>query len=408
MSGYPLIRIALLLSCPAILACGGEDARTSAVVRDSAGISIAENAAPDSARVTWWHLDPEARFDVGKIEGTESETLYQVNGAVQLSDGRVAIANAGTSEVRYYAPDGQHIVSAGRSGGGPGEFQRITKLILLPGDSVAVVDPAARRLSVLGPTGAFAREVVATADVGLNVVGRKQDGAWIASTAPRMVGDQIQSGLVRPDLVYVSVPPAGGVVLDTLGRFPGSERYIQIHGSAGTIEAVNIGIPPFARATTVIAEQDQLYVAAQDAAEIRVHGTDGALMRIVRTGVPLRPVTPELIAELVDRQLAGLDAERRAAAHATQPAIAGEYVPPYGTIAVDRSGNLWVQDFPGLEDAQRWTVYDRAGSLRARIALPTRFTPYDIGDDWILGRELDELDVEHMRLYGIQRSLNAR
>jgi hypothetical protein len=47
------------------------------------------------------------------------------------------------------------------------------------------------------------------------------------------------------------------------------------------------------------------------------------------------------------------------------------------------------------------------GALVARTALPLEFTPYDIGEDWILGRELDELDVEHVRLYGIRKTATA-
>jgi hypothetical protein len=209
-------------------------------------------------------------------------------------------------------------------------------------------------------------------------------------------------------LTYVLVAATGGTVLDTLGQFPGNERHISVEMSGSTIQSVNIGIPAFARATTVITRQDELYVATQDASEVRIYASDGALSRIVRTGVPLRPVTPELTGQLLDRQMAGWEAERREAARAAQASIAGKYVPPYGTIAIDRSGNLWVQDFPGLEDVQHWTVYDREGSLMGRIALPARFTLYDIGDDLILGRELDELDVEHVRVYGIQRSLSAR
>jgi hypothetical protein len=51
----------------------------------------------------------------------------------------------------------------------------------------------------------------------------------------------------------------------------------------------------------------------------------------------------------------------------------------------------------------RWTIYDPQGAVQARIALPPRFRPYDIGRDWILGQELDDLDVEHIRLYRLQK-----
>ncbi len=62
-------------------------------------------------------------------------------------------------------------------------------------------------------------------------------------------------------------------------------------------------------------------------------------------------------------------------------------------------GRLWVQDYPGLVDDPAWTIYDADGARVARITLPGTFRPYDMGEDWVLGRETDELEVEHVRLY---------
>jgi hypothetical protein len=83
----------------------------------------------------------------------------------------------------------------------------------------------------------------------------------------------------------------------------------------------------------------------------------------------------------------------------------GNIIPPYAALLADSNGNLWASDYddPLKNQQGRWTVYDPAGAVLARIALPARFRPFDIGDDWILGQELDDLDVEHVRLYRLQK-----
>ena len=392
----------------ALGACGGEGSGSRTAVRDSAGVRIVENEAPDSAHMPAWSVAPAPILDVGRLEGDEAETLFRVVSAARLSDGRVAVANSGTSEVRYYDADGRHLVSAGGEGGGPGEFQRITTLIALPADSVAVVDPFARRLSVLDPSGTFAREVTFE-ETGsmLSVVGRRADGAWIASQNEPMSGEDIKSGLTRPDVVYVAIPP-GAERRDTLGRFTGTERFINIGTTGGRITSVEVSTPPFARATTVLPLGDELFVATQDAAQVEVYGSDGALRRIIRTGVALRPVTADLVEAYLDRRYAELPPEQaKAARRAGADVPAGKSIPPYGKVALDRGGHLWIQDYAILSDENHWTVYSADGMPLARIALPPKFTPYDIGDDWILGRQLDDLEVEHVRIYEIRRESPA-
>jgi len=35
--------------------------------------------------------------------------------------------------------------------------------------------------------------------------------------------------------------------------------------------------------------------------------------------------------------------------------------------------------------------------------LPPRFTPFQIGADFVLGREVDELDVQYVTLYRLEK-----
>jgi hypothetical protein len=44
-------------------------------------------------------------------------------------------------------------------------------------------------------------------------------------------------------------------------------------------------------------------------------------------------------------------------------------------------------------------VFDEGGAALGVVPLPPRFTPHQIGNDFVLGAWKDELDVEHVRLY---------
>lgn len=388
----------------ALSGCGGESDPPRTAVHDSAGVRIVENARPDSAHLPAWSVAPTPLLDIGRLDGDEAETLFRVVGAVRLSDDRVAVANSGTSEVRYYGADGRHLVSSGGKGGGPGEFERISALVRLGADSLAVVDPFSRRVSLLDPNGAFVREVTFDATGSpLRVVGRRPDGAWIASQSDIVSSADIKAGPFRPDLVFVAVRP-GGAPVDTLGRFTGPERFIHVGTTSGRITSVEITAPPFARTTTVLPGGDELFVCTQEAAQVDVYGPDGALRRIIRTGVPLRPVTDQMVEEYLDRRYADLPPERAKEARQRAGDLpVADFVPPYGKVALDRSGDLWIQDYPTLPHENRWTAYAADGAPLGRIDLPPDFTPHDIGADWILGRELDELEVEHVRLYEIRK-----
>ena len=79
-------------------------------------------------------------------------------------------------------------------------------------------------------------------------------------------------------------------------------------------------------------------------------------------------------------------------------------MPPYATMTVDSDGNLWLQDTDTyVSPSGWWTVYDSEGKAIARIRLPEHLTVYDIGPDYVLGRERDDLDVEHVRMYRLRR-----
>lgn len=50
-----------------------------------------------------------------------------------------------------------------------------------------------------------------------------------------------------------------------------------------------------------------------------------------------------------------------------------------------------------------WIVFDPEGRLLATVELPEDLVVRQIGRDWVLGTWRDALDVEHVRVHGLER-----
>jgi hypothetical protein len=50
-----------------------------------------------------------------------------------------------------------------------------------------------------------------------------------------------------------------------------------------------------------------------------------------------------------------------------------------------------------------WTVFDPEGRYLGDLTVPAGFNVFEIGPDVIIGRWTDDLDVEYVRLYRIEK-----
>jgi hypothetical protein len=73
-------------------------------------------------------------------------------------------------------------------------------------------------------------------------------------------------------------------------------------------------------------------------------------------------------------------------------------------LKVTEQGRIWASPLrPPADTALTWTVYELDGSPAARVTTPPRFEPHEIGQDYVLGVFLDELDVNYVRLYALEK-----
>ena len=378
---------------------GGTDGGGSggSVVRDSAGIVIVENERSALDARLGWVVGSEPTVIIGTAGGDPAYELFRVGGATRLSDGRIVVANAGTGELRVYDPDGLHLASWGGQGDGPGEFGPMAPggLEPWPGDSLMARDAFSGRISIFAADGTFGRALRPEGGYAL-VVGSLTGGSVFAATLTTYAGGPPgASELVRPDVEY-GILEADGSVLRDLGAYPGSELYV-----VNTANGPRPRRYPFSRNAYPLVWRDLVVISANDRYEIRAYRPDGSLARIVRRDHELRAPTRADLRDYVARQ--NPDPPEALDAVGDMPLV--EAFPAFGRVLVDRLDYLWIEEYrlPG-EDHRLWTVFDPEGRALGLVEMPGSFTVEEIGEDYILGTREDELDIEYVESWPLDRS----
>lgn len=391
------------LTAIAATGCSEPDGGPHFAVRDSAGIEIVESRVPsgDTAR-TWW-VDEAPLLEIGLEDGPAEYQFSQVEGALRLPDGRVAVADGGSREIRFFDADGDFLSVSGRRGDAPGEYREIIKLGYGPGDSIWVFDYGNRRFTVLTADGDVARTLTLDPTLSnVTAVGRLQDGSFIVrefwSSAGRGTA-AIQLGLGRDPAAVARYSP-DGARMDTIGLFLGREVYIFTENGRGVMST-----PLFAHGTSAAAHADQVFVGDQERFEVGVYSTSGVLRRSIRLADFDLRVTRADIERAIEERLARVTEEQRVRMRAQLDGMDVPTTrPAYGRLLVDSQGALWVGDYaPYPEDPDLWRVFDASGRLVTALRVPERFRVFDVGADWILGVWRDELDVERVHLYHLRK-----
>lgn len=391
--------IPALLLVLATTACdGGGGGDSGAAVRDSAGIQIVENRGEREG----WTLSEEPTLQIGVAEGDPLYQMDRVRTALRLGDGRIVVANAGNQQIRWYDANGRHVASAGREGGGPGEFRMLFALRRLPGDSVLAYDLSGFRLSWFDPAGRFARStpLQPIGQVPPRFVDRFADGSLLLSTSVRATNAPTSSGTRRDTLLFLRAS-ADGTPVDSLPVSPASEASIQLVTQNGQIQSMNVMMLPFMRNVYTATSGDRYWQGITDRYEIVLRRADGTPERIVRREVQPVPVRGAYLDSLRRVQVAEHGPE---AGKAVDQVEVPERIPAFERLLVDDGGNLWVQRtaWPGAVPPE-WDVYDGDGKALGTVRMPAGFRATHIGGDFVLGVWTGEDGVEYVRMYGLAK-----
>jgi hypothetical protein len=379
------------------VACGGL-APVSSSMRDSAGVVIAETPAAALSTAPVWRVSGPPVLQIGAVEGDPARQFAGIEGIRQLPDGRLAVADRGSAEIRFFDDRGHHLESYGRPGDAPGEYRLLIGLGSGPGDSLWAYDFGLRRFTILAPRGVVARTLsVRSALAAVTAVGRLRDGSFVIREQwSGSMGATPRTGLVRDPAAVVRLS-SDGAMLDTIALVPGREVFLGSEDGRAVMSA-----PMLAHNAAVAMNDSLVFVGDQSDFEVRAYDIQGALTRIIRlTGLDLTAGPDERLSALeaaVDRAPAGERAALRAHLSAmTVPSTR----PAYGPLLVDDAGNLWVGSYEHAGPSRFWTVFGPDGSLRATVPVPPRFQLLQVARRRAIGAWRDTLDVEYVRVYAI-------
>ncbi len=393
--------VALALAATLVVAaCDEGGAGAGYTVRDSAGVAIVENTRGSWPEDDAWQVAAEPSVDIGELEGDEPYQLFQVSGAVRLTDGRIVVANGGSKELRYFDARGRYLESAGREGGGPGEFEGVGAPVALGADTIAVYDWNLRRISLWNPDGAFVRSFGIQFPSGSPVaVGPLEDGSWLFTKGFAFSPSEI-STVVRDTAAYFRFDQAGELI-DSIGRFPSWEFFVQ--GSSQAAWATSL---PFGRSFATAVAPAGFYHGITDRYEILRYATSGRLERVIRKHHQPIAVRDADVEDYKAERLEGAsnDNWRRRTERMFAEVPMPSTMPAFQTFEVDALGYLWVAEYerPAAE-VQRWSVFDAEGILLGTVVTPAGLQVHQIGADFLLASWRDDLGVEHVRLYELER-----
>jgi hypothetical protein len=412
-------QLALLVgTMPLLLACAagdgssgyGNNARISK--RDSAGVEIVEVPGELLDSLPLWRTAAQPSLSIGEVAGEAPYNFQMISTARRLQSGEIMVTDLAL-DLRIFGPDGVYRRTYGGRGPGPGEFGGYPIVVSeSDGDRVAIYDRARGVYTNIDlRTGDFSVAPVSPDCVPAanaersgtcNIARIFADGAMVVSrpdlsTATPAPFDRENPQRIRisrsGDLHYGLLQNGVFQPLDTVG---GSGSVQSGVGSDyfGTNELFNPG-------GQVAFGVNALVVGDPKTFELRLHGSDGRLRRIIRILEPAIPVTDAVLG--VHRRFVdsvGRNAAMREYVNTLRPE---GIVPFFDAIRLDRAGRIWIRDYApafwGPSTAGRWTILHADGSPAGRFLPDRRITILEAGDNYLLMRETDADGVEFVRLY---------
>ena len=343
---------------------------------------------------------------IGTADGPAS--FGRVRSVVADRDGNVYVADAQASEIRVFGPDGSHLRSFGRKGAGPGEFTELYSIAWL-GDTLAALDPRAGRISLLTRTGDWVGQMphapITGPDIRLHSVGR-EIYSFDVRPGPdnRTVRAYLRYTSRTDDREQAGAAGGSGARIDTL---PWPEQ--RPTGAGGTLLCRPQGGGLTFFTNPYIAQPFQSpapggHVALASSADYRIEivGTTGDTAMVIEKAHAPAPIADAEWEEVIrphrewSAKAPGTKCEP---VEFTRPAAK----PALRTIFFDDDERMWVEVVAA--DGHRFDVFDARGAHLGTMRAPARqrsVPPY-VRDDRLYLVATDSLDVQSVKVYGIER-----
>jgi hypothetical protein len=372
---------------------------------------LATSQAPAWDEGEGWRVSEEPILEIGVRDGPSEFIFSEVVGTVRLNDGRIVVADGDLANLRIYDAAGEYLSSSGGPGEGPGEFRALAGLGVMPGDSLVTYDQALDRIQLFDPAGTLLRSLQIRSSWPefnpVEMIGVLDDHRIAMNFLG--VDTERKAGVSRwPPEMAVTVDIVTGAS-DSIVVVPGEEAQVTPREGGG----FGYYRLPFREENDFAVGQGKLAAISNESVAARVFSADGRLELVLRHPLPARAVTEQDIEEFVEDIVESYYPEGSKAS-AGEAAGLREYVRegPWGDtwpfldqVQIDSEGNLWLQHYAHIGDPPGpYYVFSPTGVWLGEVALPPRCAAcYQIGEDFILGVWTDEMDVQYVRMYRLDK-----
>jgi hypothetical protein len=333
-----------------------------------------------------------------------SADLLGVNGLDVDSRGNVYVADR-SSQLVVFSPQGTMLRKLGRKGQGPGEFDWIASVRVLPGDSVYAFDSGLQRVTVFPPR---SNRAAYSVNVGTNAM---LFSHWVVpATSNRTIfaayraafGDGDGRGVSghRKEVLRI-LNPDGSILRDSVASFAETEALI-VHGA---VEGVMFN--PFGRQPVfAFGGGDHVYAAWNGDLAVRVYSTAGRLVWTIHPAIAARPRA--VTQKDRDSVVAMLDGTVPAAAVRRAFAEVGsESWPLFRDMVVDDADRVWLGLLGKHGEPVHWAAFDQSGAQVASMDLPENVSLRVLRGRMAYGVELDQDDVARVVIYELRPASTA-
>lgn len=309
-------------------------------------------SAVRTANPLTWKLTAQPLLEIGSVD----DSLYaldRVVGARFLPTGDIAVADGGLARVMIFDSGGRHLLTTGRKGRGPGEFDWISELFV-SSDSIWIHDQNLRRMTVLALDGQVRRVFSIDHNVlgPVSPFGRFRNGmiaarvGWTSSSLP----PEPATGLFRPDAAYVLLA-AEGAMIDTFAVTRGEEVFRRVVDGRMTF-----AIPPLARGSIEFFRDELAYLGSTDRDVILVYGPGGVLLDSIVGRQGRGPPTEAEVEEARESWLHGVGdspGARRRLLELLEEMPVPDFKPVVSGLVVDDQGQVWISERPRISGRAR-------------------------------------------------------
>lgn len=385
----PMPFFCVVLACvafcrPAVGVSQEEEAGPGVVVTDSAGVRIITSTGGDAiyARVA-----DEAALTIGVVDGPDALMFQRIVSVARDGEGRLVVADAGWGEIRVFDAAGEHVLTIGREGEGPGEFQNLSGAWPGSGGNIYAVDGWQLRITEFGPVGeieSVTRIEVEVLPIFFKFWGPGGPGSILSSVTTLGARD-LSHGAASRSRMEFRLHGLDGSVMETVARLPGvAQGILRSNG-----DVLNMPVP-FTLESSATGHAAGVAATTGETYEVRLFDTGGKLNRIAR----LAETPPEWTQEHLE---AWVPSERLRALAEDFPIPAT--LPGYDRLVAADTGEIWARRYMLPRGATvHWDVYHPDGRYLGRVDVPAAYRLHGVSDGQLLGVHEDELGVQRVQI----------